>query len=633
VESKLSAFQFIGDADLAAVPLDVAIEAQYARSLGQASARISARGATVASVTSNLEMGPDVLIGASEDGSWTLSSEVDFDQFPINTFAPLVGAPLAGRVDGRVRLNDWHHAAKLLVSLSSDELHIGQAVTSKTRFELAASNGKLTANAALQQVKGQLDIRVSTGVGWGAAWIPTLNSETPVQARVRARTFDLSGLGHLPGISEIGGTLDADMTLAARAGALTTGKLNGSIELRDGVVNADAVGQRLHGINALVEVSSGVARLRRLVMRGASGTLTAAATCRLAGLRPVSARAVVRIQNRDPFPVVFDGIDYGTLAGEVTLAASWRDRLKVDAVVPRLHFALAPTPPPNVQELGPDDAIEVGAVGKDGRFVALESRRKVGVASSEPEPESVDSPLDAQITVQLGDNVTISRGGSLRANVRGQTTVELGRGRPRIGGSFEISRGTVDIRGRRFKIIEATLSLNEDDPSNPVVSATAEYIASGGYVVTARFTGTMQSGRLTLTSQPSLPENQILNLIAFGTPEGPAAASTDESRAAAGVVGDEVSQGVNALIGNVTSYDISTRLDTSHEDVRPEVGVQLTEKIAVQLTLVPTQPSPGQRRDRTIVTLEYLFLPRWALETSVGDEGTSVLDLLWRYRY
>jgi translocation and assembly module TamB len=631
-KTTLEGFHFRGDPSLEAGPLDVAVTGEYQGGRGQASADIKTRSGTVAKVVSELEL---QLSSAAESAgpSWAVSTEVNLDQFPIGTLAPLVGKPMAGRVDGRLRLTEWHRDAELRAELSSNELRIGHAVAAMTHLDVTASKGELTAHAKLDQKHGRLHVSVKTSAPWGAALTPTIDPEAALEARLQANTFDLSTLSALPGITELAGTLDADASLDAPVGDIASGKLKGRVALKDGVLNAESIGQRLHGINALLTVDpAGLVRLERFEMRGTSGKLAAAATSRLHGLRPVATRAVVQVPDDDPFPIVFGGVDYGTVVGSVEIDASWRERLEVNASVPRLHFELPPTPLPNVQNLDLDDTIEVGAVRKDGRFVPLKSRDKVSEESSKA-AANPPSSLEMRVSVKLGDKVTVARGGSLRATVRGNTTVELGDGPPRIGGAFEIPRGTVDLRGRRFKIVEATLSLNEDDPSNPIVSATAEYAAPGDYVVTAQFTGTVQSGKLTLSAQPSLSQPQILNLIAFGSPEGPAAAHSSESSAAAGVVGDELSQGVNALIGDVTSYDISTRLDTSHEDVRPEVAVQVTPEIALQLTFVPTHPSPGQNPDRTILTLEYRFRPRWALEAAVGDEGTSVLDLLWRYRY
>ncbi|MFW5739983.1 MAG: translocation/assembly module TamB domain-containing protein, partial [Myxococcota bacterium] len=448
-----------------------------------------------------------------------------------------------------------------------------------------------------------------------------------------------SSTKYLGGHSDVvGGVLalnDADLYARAPAGNLSAGSIRGHMRLSDGVLNLAQIGQRLHGIEAEFDIEpTGEARLRRLEVRTPSGLLKAAGAARLEGMVPVAARAVVRVPKKSPFPIVYEGVDYGTVFGEVDLSAEWNDRLDLTAKVDELHVELPPKPSTQVQALALDETIEVGKVRPSGRFVHFPPRFE----RYEPEPDdgpAAPGPMEARIRVVLGKDVLVTRGTDLRAEVQGQTTVLLGEGEPQVRGAIEIPSGTVFLSGREFEIVEATLSFNGQDPGNPIISATAEYDAPGEYVVTAEFTGTVEAGELTLSSNPSLPRSQILNLIAFGSPAGPAGAESGGggSSAAAGLVGGKVTQGVNALIGSVTSLDVSTRLDTSHEDVRPEVAVQVTPEVTAQVTFVPTEPSPGQNPDRTLLTLEYRFLPQWTLEASVGDEGTSVLDLLWRYRY
>jgi hypothetical protein len=44
-------------------------------------------------------------------------------------------------------------------------------------------------------------------------------------------------------------------------------------------------------------------------------------------------------------------------------------------------------------------------------------------------------------------------------------------------------------------------------------------------------------------------------------------------------------------------------------------------------------PTPGTNADTTLVTLNWRFLRKWSLETTFGNKGTSILDLVWQHRY
>jgi autotransporter translocation and assembly factor TamB len=72
---------------------------------------------------------------------------------------------------------------------------------------------------------------------------------------------------------------------------------------------------------------------------------------------------------------------------------------------------------------------------------------------------------------------------------------------------------------------------------------------------------------------------------------------------------------------------------TSTGDARPELVVQLTPRIALEVSYAVAQPPPGQPPDRTFLTIDLRLLRRWSLSTSMGDRGASTADLIWRHNY
>ena len=94
-----------------------------------------------------------------------------------------------------------------------------------------------------------------------------------------------------------------------------------------------------------------------------------------------------------------------------------------------------------------------------------------------------------------------------------------------------------------------------------------------------------------------------------------------------------MTQGLNRAISNVTSLDVSTRVDTSTGSARPELDVQLTPRLTTRITRALGAPQPGQSPDMTFITLELRLRKSWALSGTVGDHGASTIDLIWRKRY
>jgi translocation and assembly module TamB len=245
----------------------------------------------------------------------------------------------------------------------------------------------------------------------------------------------------------------------------------------------------------------------------------------------------------------------------------------------------------------------------------------------------------------------------VRVQMRGAPTVEY-TDKAHVGGKIELTGGTLDVEGKRFTIDSGTVTFIGDDGTNPTVYATASWDAGDGTHVYADFAGPLKTGTLTLRSDPSLSQNEILALILFGSTDGlngstsggggggggaggATADTTGDSssvdRAAAGagigVGGAVATQGLNKALGQLTSLDVSTRIDTSNDTPRFDVVWQLGRNISAQLGAVLGTPAPGTNPDLSYLSIDWRFLGQWSFVTTVGDAGTSLVDLLWRHRY
>ena len=114
---------------------------------------------------------------------------------------------------------------------------------------------------------------------------------------------------------------------------------------------------------------------------------------------------------------------------------------------------------------------------------------------------------------------------------------------------------------------------------------------------------------------------------------GNGSTGTSSAGAAVSVAGDTATKGLNRAISDITTLDVSTRIDTTSGDARPELVVQLTPRLSTRVTRAIGNPNPGQSPDRTFLTVELRLKRFWALSAIVGDHGSSTLDLIWRKRY
>jgi hypothetical protein len=61
--------------------------------------------------------------------------------------------------------------------------------------------------------------------------------------------------------------------------------------------------------------------------------------------------------------------------------------------------------------------------------------------------------------------------------------------------------------------------------------------------------------------------------------------------------------------------------------------VRVARDVSVAVSTVIGVPAPGSNPDHNFATIDWRFLRNWSLDTTVGDLGSSMLDLVWQYRY
>ncbi|SHN56544.1 translocation/assembly module TamB domain-containing protein [Erythrobacter sanguineus] len=86
---------------------------------------------------------------------------------------------------------------------------------------------------------------------------------------------------------------------------------------------------------------------------------------------------------------------------------------------------------------------------------------------------------------------------------------------PRIGGTARLVRGEYTFAGARFELTRGRILFDENEPIDPRLDILAEASRSGTNVDIA-FTGNAQSPSIAFSSEPALPEEEILARLLFG---------------------------------------------------------------------------------------------------------------------
>lgn len=610
-------------------PIDVTASVNYKddRTRITIDANRNGKGALVAhsEIDGNLRR---LLGGPSNEPAFRASADVRLDAFPLQTIPQLKERLVVGNVSGQLLLTELGRDAKLRVNARVDKLELGQVKNQTVLLDISAGAGKLTSQVELRHAGGFLRAKVGSGMAWGKRLVPELDHASETRAEVTANDYRIGSFQPFVAeqVSALDGRLDARL-LSRSSGGKTA--VEGRAELRDGVLQIPAIGQEFRDIRAQVTAApGGLIKVEHVQLRGRQGRVRAAASARLEGLRLRTARAKVGIVEGEKLPLTTQGVELGSAWGTIdtTLVTSADGKTtNIDVKASELHLELPDTKQHNVQALDDAQNIRIGVRVDPKSFHALP------LQPLEEPAEKTDSRTI--IVVTLG-RVWVHQGTTLDARLAGKLRVEL-TDEARVAGTIRIPRGKVDVSGKMFEIEQGTITFQPNDPANPVVVATARYDSPDGTRVYADFLGPVKTGKLHLRSQPPLSEDQILSLLLFGDKDGSfgSGGSGSDAATAVSVGGAQATQGLNAALGDVTDLDVTTRVDTSRGSPTPELVIQLTRRLSAEIGHYLGNPGLGQAPDRTFVTLDFRIRRRWSLATTVGDQGGTSVDAIWRHRY
>ncbi len=567
--------------------------------------------------------------------AWEASATVALTRFPLDTASAVLEQPIGGDLSGTIKIKDLHRAASLDADLDLRALTLDRALFPTGKVVVTMRDGALTASVRLDQKDGYAETTGKAAMKWGAEVAPSLDLGRPIDATILAKNFRAdAAMPFVQGVfTELDGRIDTTAKLHVEPGG-KAGKLDGAIVIRDGVFDLPQIGERFHNVKAQIVMKPwGTLRLDDFSAEGTTGRMTMSAAAVLKGLSLESATAKVQIARSESLPLVVEGVSLGRAYGEINATAKMADSgkaLTVKVDVPSFHLDLPESSGHSVQSLDPEKTVRIGLHAKPD-FVSIPLVK--------PEEPRAPSDLVIRAAVKLGSDVEIKRDTTVDIHVQGETQIEVGQ-ETRITGQIRLARGKLEIQGKQFIVDRGVVSFVGPDPADPQVVATAYWDAPGSIRVYADFSGHVSSGKLALRSEPGLTQDEILALILFGSPDGSFGAApksgtgTTAGVKAAGFAGGVVTQGLNKAISDLTSADITTRVDTSEADnPRPELAVQISKKVSARLGYKLGVPAPGDNPDRTELTLDWRFVKNWSIEAVVGDQGSTALDVVWRLRY
>ncbi|MBZ0112146.1 MAG: translocation/assembly module TamB domain-containing protein [Thermoanaerobaculia bacterium] len=248
------------------------------------------------------------------------------------------------------------------------------------------------------------------------------------------------------------------------------------------------------------------------------------------------------------------------------------------------------------------------------------------------QPEQVTTADD--LLTNIGLNIAIRAPGSLRmknniADLRGSADLSL-RGtlaRPVVFGVVESEAGsTLVYSGNEYQLERAVISLTNPYRIEPLIDVEAvTEVAS--YDISVALFGNLDRLNVTLTSDPPLPDAEVLSLLVGGRPFDGEVGSKDAEVSAESLLYGQATSLLGKRVGDLFGFD-SLRLEPlstsgkSLSSARVSVGKRLSSRLYATYSYDPSSTA-NQR-----IQLEWQVSDR-LLVRLVQDDDSYAVDLLW----
>ena len=411
---------------------------------------------------------------------------------------------------------------------------------------------------------------------------------------------------------------------AALSGPMRNPVLSGSMEVNDGRIRHFSLPHGLDQIAGVVTFDSKGINLDELTARIGNGPVTFGGTIGIEGYRPGRVDVTITGENmalRYPDsadPWLKATVDAGLfLEGTVDALL-----LRGDVTVHRAEYTK-----------------EFGAGVNLFDFGQNEAAAPSSTFTTPILPLSYDVRITASSTVQARNSLLREVVASADVNLVGTFD------RPGLLGNIDVDRGDVLFGGKRYQIRRAAIQFNNPSAIEPffdIEAVTRVRVPGETYFVTVTATGPDPVKTLTLSSDPNLPEYQLMTLLFSDIAPGRDVEQRQYrgitpqeqllrdqmTRALLSAATSEISRGVQEALA-VESFQLTTSLlDPNQQSARldPAARVTVLKRIGNKMYLTYSRSPSSSTRDQVIV-LEIDQTDRLSWILSRNEDGTYALDL------
>ncbi|MEQ1490362.1 MAG: translocation/assembly module TamB domain-containing protein, partial [Terricaulis sp.] len=550
----------------------------------------------------NVAVGDGVVQANWEERGRALTGSAQIEDAPLAPLAAIWGERAAGRIDGRVSLTSNGGGLSGNADVTLDDAR----VSGRQRNTL---DMHIVGNLTPSRLTSTVDATSAGGlVAHFEADAPVETSAAPLRiALARERRGRASWSVHGPAESlwaaarlpdqSLEGALDGEGTIEFGAGYLSG---QGHMEIVDGRFEDKLTGVRLVDLDARVALDERGVTIENFTAAGPRGGRI---TARGGSVNDRQGSITVDVDNMR----VADRPDARAVAsGELTLA--WEgltSSLTGNLNIVEANIDIAASPQAGIPTL---DVIEINRPGE------------------EDEPLEEDQPIRRNGATTLNVNVTapgrvFTRGRGVDAEWSLDMRLGGTSAHPLVFGTARAQRGTLALSGQPFEIEDAIIEF-DGDPLDARINLTAVR-DTADLTARIRLIGTARDPEITFSSDPALPEDEILPQILFGrSVEDLSALEAAQLAASLAALSGRASLDLVDAARAAAGLDRFNVRQDENGGFLVAGGVYLTRDVYVEVA----RTGLGQAQTR----VEWTIRPRLVLITSFLTNGDQRVSLRWR---
>ena len=353
---------------------------------------------------------------------------------------------------------------------------------------LPAAN--LVANVDLRGTSAQVDTRLTAG--------PSRLAVTGSAPLAQGGVLDLKTDGHVdlamldPLLTAQGRRARGAVNLnAAVTGTTAKPRVNGTAQLSNGDVTDYALGAHISNLVALVQATGDTIRLTQFSGKAGPGTLGGNGSISLAGAMPVD----LHFTADNARPLSSDLIT-ALIDANLTVQGDVKGNLQAGG---KLHVRRADIRVPD--KLPPS--------------VAVLPVRNANAPPPPPAAAESQSTIALDLTLDAPEQVFI-RGRGLDAELGGTIHIHGTAAKPVPDGGLHLRRGTLSVIGTTLNFTEGLIDFSGGGLADPSVHFVASS-TTATIVATLTVSGSAKDPKITLSSVPDMPQDEILSQLLFNT--------------------------------------------------------------------------------------------------------------------